>query len=120
MILFVSLLKTPNVTNDSHDSDYVPFDVDIYEEGSTSDNVVIRRPERPRSKKKFYDYVTYLTPAAEPNIESFSEETPTTVAEAMAKPDGSIWKQAMLEEMKSLEENETWDLVNLPEDCVPV
>ena len=40
---------------------------------------------------------------------------PLTVDEAVASPDKGEWKTAMEKEMKSLKENEVWELVELPE-----
>ncbi len=41
-------------------------------------------------------------------------ETPTTLTEANASRDKAKWKVAMETEMKSLEENDVWNLVKLP------
>jgi hypothetical protein len=40
-----------------------------------------------------------------------SSDEPTTLVEAQANP---YWKQAMEEEMASIEDNQTWALCNLP------
>ena len=40
---------------------------------------------------------------------------PTNYEEAMASPDNNMWKKAMDEEIKSLNENNTWILVDVPE-----
>ena len=37
----------------------------------------------------------------------------------LAKHDGD-WRQAMLEEMKAIEENETWQLIDPPLGCRPI
>eukprot|EP00253_Pinus_taeda_P013710 PITA_13710 len=37
-----------------------------------------------------------------------------TVKEAVDSEDGKLWKEAMVDEMSSLHENEAWDLVELP------
>ncbi len=41
-------------------------------------------------------------------------ETPTTLTEANASRDRAMWKVAMNTEMKSLKDNDVWDLVELP------
>jgi hypothetical protein len=38
---------------------------------------------------------------------------------AVAKKDAS-WRRAMLEEMRSIEENRTWELVDPPAGCRPI
>ena len=40
---------------------------------------------------------------------------PKTYEEAMASPDKKMWIEAMNEEMKSLKENNTWELVEVPQ-----
>ena len=45
-----------------------------------------------------------------------AEEPPTFV---LAECDGN-WRRAMLEEMKAIKENETWQLVDPPPRCHPI
>ena len=45
-----------------------------------------------------------------------AEEPPMS---ALAERDGN-WRRAMLEEMKAIEENETWQLVDPPPGCRPI
>ena len=45
-----------------------------------------------------------------------AEESPTF---ALAERDGN-WRQAMLKEIKAIEENETWQLVDPPLGCRPI
>lgn len=42
------------------------------------------------------------------------EDDPKTFPKAIQRPDQVEWEKAMDEEIKSLHENHTWDLVNLP------
>jgi len=35
---------------------------------------------------------------------------PITVAEALSRPDAEKWKQAILEELLSFEENDAWEI----------
>jgi hypothetical protein len=46
-----------------------------------------------------------------------SVEEPATFKEAEQDP---CWRRAMMEEMKSIEENETWHLTDLPNGCTPI
>ena len=41
-------------------------------------------------------------------------DEPTTYAEAMVSPDSEEWLEAMRSELKSMDENQVWDLVDLP------
>ncbi|CAM6086082.1 unnamed protein product [Calypogeia fissa] len=47
---------------------------------------------------------------------SVEDGEPCTYAEAMASSEKSEWTQAMHKEMKSLHDNKTWELVDLPKD----
>ena len=46
-----------------------------------------------------------------------SAEKPTTFA--LAERDAN-WRRAMLEEMKAIKENDTWELVDPPPGCRPI
>ena len=39
---------------------------------------------------------------------------PATYAEAMVIPDSEAWLEAMRSELKSMDENQVWDLADLP------
>ena len=41
-------------------------------------------------------------------------DKPTTYAEAMVSPDSEAWLEAMRSELKSMDENQVWDLVDPP------
>eukprot|EP00253_Pinus_taeda_P029021 PITA_29021 len=43
-----------------------------------------------------------------------------TVKEAVDSEDGKLWKEAMVDEMKSLHKNDAWDLVELPAGRKPI
>ena len=45
---------------------------------------------------------------------TITNDDPRTVREAVDSEDGKIWKEGMVDEMKSLHKNEEWDLVELP------
>jgi hypothetical protein len=51
---------------------------------------------------------------------SITDDDPRTVREAVYSEDGNIWKRAMEEEMASLDNNEAWDLVELPTGRNPI
>jgi hypothetical protein len=48
------------------------------------------------------------------------DDEPRIVREAINLTYGRLWNEAMVEEMKSLHNNETWDLVELPNGRNPV
>lgn len=88
-------------TEDFRDADYVPpADLSAVEMRHPSQR--IRRPvER------------YCAQAVEAS--SGGNHDPQTPIEALSGQDATNWKKAMEDEYKSLIENETWTLVNLPE-----
>lgn len=62
-----------------------------------------QRPVRERRPPNYYG-----------REESHLTETPTTLKHALSSPDQAKWKVAMETEMRSLRENEVWELVKLP------
>lgn len=50
------------------------------------------------------------------NIVSENETEPKSYSEAITSKESIYWKHAMNEEMKSLKQNNTWDIVKLPEN----
>lgn len=67
---------------------------------------VIRRSKRPRQHPDYYG--TWIHTAKELG------EEPVTVKEAMSSPESEKWKDAMEKELRSIEANEVWELVELP------
>jgi hypothetical protein len=49
-----------------------------------------------------------------------TNDEPKMVREAVDSTEGKLWKYAMVEEMESLQKNETWELVKLPSGRNPV
>lgn len=45
---------------------------------------------------------------------------PTTYDEAMQSEHSTEWKRAINDELQSLSENDTWDIINKPDDCTNV
>ena len=50
------------------------------------------------------------------NAVEYVEDLPRTLAEAKTRKDWPKWEAAVNEEMKALEKNNTWTLVNLPRE----
>ena len=42
------------------------------------------------------------------------EEDPITYEETMSLPDANLWKKALDDEIKSIHDNNTWTLIDLP------
>jgi hypothetical protein len=51
---------------------------------------------------------------------SITANDPRIVREAVDSEDANLWKRAMNEEMASLDNNEAWDLVELPTGRNPI
>jgi hypothetical protein len=45
---------------------------------------------------------------------SITDDDPRTIREALDSEDGKLWKKALNEEMEVLDNNEAWDLVEVP------
>ena len=65
----------------------------------------LRRSKQARTEKSFgLDFMSYLM-----------ERDPHTYMEAMSSPDASLWKEAIKNEIDSILQNHTWELVDLPQ-----
>jgi hypothetical protein len=73
---------------------------------------IVRRSTR---QKKMPDYFSW-----EANVAGSCVQEPHTVEEVLSTPEKVQWVKAMEKEMKSLQENEVWDLVELPRGRKPV
>lgn len=63
------------------------------------------------------DYVVYLQ---EHEFDIGLEDDPTSVKQAKQSPNASKWIDAMNEEMKSMYDNDVWELVELPKGVKPI
>ena len=48
------------------------------------------------------------------NVLLLDNDEPLTYAEAMVDPDSELWLEAMRSELKSMDDNQVWNLVDLP------
>ena len=108
--------------NEFEVADDLTFDSSFYDPENDSDYTTteeisdnglkapIRRSGREKKPKVYDDYVTYMCIG-----DMDLENVPETVTEALSRPDAECWKRAMEEEMRSFEENNAWDLIDVPE-----
>ena len=69
-----------------------------------------RRSKRTRTSKSFGpDFLTYLL-----------EDKPQSFKEAMLSPEAPYWKEAINDEVESILQNHTWELVDLPPGSKPL
>jgi hypothetical protein len=76
---------------------------------------VITEPER-RYNLRERKPINYSHCNAIANIDG----DPSTIDEALKRPDGDLWQKAINDELQSLKENGTWTLVDLPPDKKPI
>lgn len=116
----VELLLKDRVSNEGKESDIQPNIQDNnFEENTENEDdeeekeTLFQHQLRDRSKlqkpTRFDDFVMMANDIINGII------TPETYEEAVNSIQYEDWKQAMDNEMKSLEDNQTWELVNLPE-----
>ena len=67
-----------------------------------------RRSERIRHRPNYY--------SEQASIAADSMEEPASYSEAAASPNKSKWEEAMKAELRSLQHNDVWELVELPKD----
>lgn len=77
----------------------------------------VRRSQRSRRPTNFDDYITYLNEA---DLDIGKENDPITYSDAMTCDQSSKWNEAMIDELNSMQKNDVWELVELPNGCKPV
>ncbi|KAH9751460.1 hypothetical protein KPL71_014309 [Citrus sinensis] len=100
---------TPRVEEEVVSSN-VPQNEETIDDVDNDDFIATRRPRREIKKLKWLTkdmVVAYALPV-------INDDIPNTFSEALRSSDSDQWKLAMEEEMKSLYQNQTWELVELP------
>ncbi|KAH9744296.1 External alternative NAD(P)H-ubiquinone oxidoreductase B4 [Citrus sinensis] len=100
---------TPRVKEEVVSSD-VPQNEETIDDVDNDDFIATRRPRKEIKKLKWLTkdmVVAYALPVIDNDI-------PNTFGEALRSSKSDQWKLAMEEEMKSLHQNQTWELVELP------
>ena len=54
------------------------------------------------------------------NVLFLENNEPTTYAKAMVSPDSELWLEAMRSELKSMDDNQVWDLVDPPPGVIAI
>ena len=76
--------------------------------------IALRRSVRERRSAISDDYVVYLQ---ESEYDLGIDNDPVSFSEAIESASSTKWLDAMKEELKSMDHNDVWDLVELPEGC---
>ena len=76
--------------------------------------IVVRKSQRERRSTILNDYVVYLQ---ESDFYIRINEDPVSYSQAINSVESNKWIDAMKDELKSIKQNNIWDLVKLPENC---
>jgi transposase InsO family protein len=98
-------------TVQENEQENVEVQNEIEEEPTPAMPPTPRRTQRGNAGKEPQRYGDFRTYKASDKDESAE---PRSFQEAMRSKGSAAWEKAMREELKSIEENETWDLVELP------
>lgn len=103
--------------NDSDDISYSTTDDESSSEGDSSGRMVNTRQSarianlpKPNYRQPDYSFQAFDDPSSDP----------LTSEEALARPDGHLWKKAMEEEIEAHAVNGTWILTDLPSGKKPI
>ena len=107
-----TISELPQVEQQAEEIDHLDTSTDSTPDESSSSQPTVRRSTR---QKQMPDYFGW-----EANLAGSCVQEPHTVEEVLSTPEKAHWVKAMEKEMKSLQENEVWDLVELPRGRKPV
>lgn len=92
---------------------------EVIQEQEQEQGAVRRYPERASRQTRLYAPVESGVETGDQTA-AISYTEPSTLNEALKGPDADLWKFAIDDEMKSLLENGTWELCDLPEGRKPI
>ena len=95
-------ISQTDCTNEIAETDY------SNESNESSTEFTVRRSQRVKRALEFY--------GERANFADSQPAVPTTLKDVLASPEKDKWIEAMKKEMKSLNDNDVWDLCHLPED----
>ena len=115
-IVVPELVSQPNKDQEQqiNDSTLHNEDVNIEPIVVEPQSTILRRSQRERRSSITDDYVVYLQ---ESGIDLGIYNDPDSYTQAMQGNDSGKWFHAMEEELKSMDQNQVWDLVELPKGC---
>nr|KYP71451.1 Retrovirus-related Pol polyprotein from transposon TNT 1-94 [Cajanus cajan] len=88
------------------------------EQAQQPQEVPLRRSTRERKRAISDDYIVFLQ-EHEDGI-GLTDDDPINLCQAMRSSNSQKWIDAMKDEMKSMQDNDVWDLVELPEGVKPI
>ena len=104
-------MEIPQMTDDLVDQ-VVREDIEQHPSDTT-----LRRSTRVKRSAISSDYMVYLQ---ESDYNIGAENDPETFAQAMSCEKSRLWYNAMMDEMDSMNNNDVWDLVELPNGKRPI
>jgi hypothetical protein len=119
-LLFTTKFPKPNAFDEPSLAPPVPAAIATSESGTPPSSPSMEsqpRSSMPIQNRPIFDSIVVEPPPALQVFASYStlpDGNPPTLADALRRPDAHEWVKAMQEEMKSLEDNKTWTLCELP------
>jgi len=80
--------------------------------------VSLRRSDKERRSAIPDDYIIFLQ--EHEDVIGLIEDDPINFCQAMRSSNSHNWINTMKDEMKSMQDNDIWDLVELPESVKPI
>ena len=100
----------PYKSTQESNSSKMTHDTAISSSQDQQDDDKPRRSKRTRTSKSFGpDFLTYLL-----------EDEPQSFKESMSSPEAPYWKEAINDEVESILQHHTWELVDLPPGSKPL
>ena len=115
-IVVPELVSQPNKDQEQQINDSTLHNENVNSEPMVVEpqSTILRRSQRERRPSITDDYVVYLQ---ESGIDLGIYNDPDSYTQAMQGVDYGKWFHAMEEELKSMDQNQVWDLVELPKGC---
>ena len=116
IIVVPELVSQPNKDQEQQINDSTLHNENVNSEPMVVEpqSTILRRSQRERRSSITDDYVVYLQ---ESGIDLGIYNDPDSYTQAMQGNDSGKWFHAMEEELKSMDQNQVWDLVELPKGC---
>jgi len=108
----VSKVIIPIVPEQQTTNEDIPIDNIVVDDVVEPNDIPLRRSTRERRSAISDDYLVYLQ---ESEIDSAIDD-PVSYKKAIECEESDKWIDAMKDELKSMEQNQVWDLVKLPHD----
>ena len=115
-VVVLPIVEQFNNYQEQQMNDFITHNNDIIDELAIDEpqEIVLRKSQRQRKSTIFNDYVVYLQ---ESEFDLGIDNDPVLFSQAISNDNSDKWINAIKDELKSMEHNEVWDLVELPKGC---